>query len=556
MRQRVRELMQQGDGEFAKWFPVHTLWQTLADNFYPMRADFTRERWMSEEFASYLMTGRPALAHRDLSNSLAALLRQKDTQWFSARTRFDEINNDVECRRWLDRASNIQYRVMYAQRANFVRAMKESDQDYSAFGQAVIEIRPNDRYDGLAFATHHLKNCVWFENSEHHIDGLHRKWRPQARQLKQKFPKTIDPKVEKICQDDPFREINCRHIVLPWDDYDYIDAGGRGRRAPFISIHIDIENETILEETPLRVFSYVVPQWARVSNSPIAYSPAAVLALPDARMLQDITLTILEAGQKVVDPPMVGVGEAINGDTNLQAGGVTWTDADYDERTGEVLRPITLNPEGLKFGAEREERISNLIDQSFFLNQIRMPTVTKEMTADETERLYQEFIRQAVPLLEPIETDYSGKVCDVSFETLMDMKAFGPVEDIPRKLSGADIKFEFDSPLQAAKDKMKVGNFQQSVKIIVEAMQIKPEVIDNFDVDKGTRDAVIAQSGADWLIPEKNRDQVRAERAKHQAAQQAAATVGVSADAAQRVAGAVKSAGDAAQTMQQAGIGQ
>ena len=554
MRDRVREIMKQGDGEYAKWYPALTLWQTLAENYHPMRADFTRTRYMSEEFASYLMSGRPALAHRDLSNSLAAMLRQKDTQWFNARTRHDEVNNDPLARRWLDRSSLIQYRIMYAQHSNFVRAMKEADQDYSAFGQAVIEIRPNASYDGLLYTTHHLKDCVWFENSEHQIDTVHRKWNPQARQLQQKFPKSVSSKVNELCKKDPFREIKCRHIVLPWDEYDLSD--GRGRRTPFVSVHIDCENETILEETPLRVMCYVIPQWARVSNSPIAYSPAAVYGLPDARMLQDITLTILEAGQKVVDPPMIGVGEAINGDTNLQAGGVTWTDADYDERTGEVLRPMTLNPEGLKFGAEREQRIEAAIDNAFFLNQIRMPTITKEMTADETERVYQEFIRQAVPLLEPIETEYSGKVCATSFEWLMDMKAFGPPQDIPKILSGADIKFDFDSPLQAAKDKMKVGSFQQALKIIVEAAQVKADVIDNFDVDKGTRDAVMAQAGADWLVPEKERDKKRAKVQAQQQAMNQAAAVAHGADAAQRVAGAVKSAGDAAQTMQQAGIGQ
>jgi hypothetical protein len=553
MTARVRELKQQGDGEFANWHPVHTLWQTLADNFYPMRADFTRERYMSEEFASFLMSGRPALAHRDLSNSLAAMLRQKDTQWFRARTGSDDVNNDVEARRWLDRASDIQYRVMYAQPANFVRTMKETDQDYSAFGQGVIEIRVNRRFDGLVYANHHLKHCVWFENAEHHIDSLHRKWQPEARQLCQMFPKTIDPKVEKLRKDDPFRKVHCRHIVLPWDDYDFAD---KRRKMPFVSIHIDCENETILEETPIQVFPYVVPQWARVSGTAIAYAPSSVYALPDARMLQQITLTILEAGQKVVDPPMIGVGEAINGDTNLQAGGVTWTDADYDERTGEVLRPITLAPDGLRFGAEREDRIEKIIDSAFFLNQIRMPTVTKEMTADETERVYQEFIRQAVPLLEPIETEYSGKVCSTTFDIMMHMKAFGPVEEIPKILSKADIKFDFDSPLQAAKDKLKVGTFQQAIKIVVEAAQVKPDVVDNFDFDKGTRDAVTAQAGADWIIPEKIRDQTRADRAKQAQAAQQTEQLAQGGDAAQKVAGALKSAGDAAATIQGAGIGQ
>ena len=551
---KQRELVQQGDGEFAKWYPWLTLCQTLAENFYPMRADFTRMRYLSEEFASYLMTGRPALAHRDLSNSMAAMLRQKDTQWFRARTISDDVNNDLMARRWLDRASLIQYRVMYAQAANFVRTMKDADQDYAAFGQAVIEIRPNLRYDGLLFADHHLKDCVWFENSEHQIDSLHRKWRPQARQLCQKFPKTVDARVEEVRKKDPFREIECRHIVVPTSDYDYDDR--RGMRAPFISLHIDIENDCVLEEVPIRVFPYVVPQWVRVSNTAIAYSPAAILALPDARMLQDMTLTIQEAGQKVVDPPMIGVGEAINGDTNLQAGGVTWTDADYDERTGEVLRPITLAPEGLTFGAQREDRIEKMIDAAFFLNQIRMPTVTKEMTADETERVYQEFIRQAVPLLEPIETEYSGKVCATTFDTLMEMRAFGPLRDIPKILSNNDIKFDFDSPLQAAKEKLKVGNFQQGMKIIIEAAQVKQDVVDNFDIDGGTRDAFMAQAGADWIVPQDQVDKTRAERAKKQAIAEQTAQVAQAGDAGQRVAGAVKSAGDAQAALQQAGIGQ
>jgi hypothetical protein len=556
MKERARELMKQGDDEFSKWFPAHTLWQTLADNFYPMRADFTRMRYMSEEFASYLMSGRPALAHRDLSNSMAAMLRQQGTQWFHVRTDNEKINNDVMARRWLDQASDIQYRVMYALEANFVRAMKDADGDYSCFGQAVVECRPNARYDGLIFATHHLKDCVWFENSEGSTDMLQRKWKPQARQLRQKFPTTIDTKVEEAAKKDPHRHIHCRHIVLPWDDYDYVDPKGRGRRAPFVSIHIDCENETILEETPLRVFPYRVPQWARVSNSPIAYSPAAILGLPDARMMQEITRTILEAGQKVVDPPMIGVGEAINGDTNLQAGGVTWTDADYDERTGEVLRPITLAPEGLQFGASRESLIAQQIDSAFFLNQIRMPQVTKEMTADETERVYQEFIRQAVPLLEPIQEEESGKICTVAFETIMDMKGFGPPQDIPKVLSNQGIKFEFDSPLQAAKDKLKVGNFQQALKIIVEASQIKNDVVDNFDIDGGARDAVIAQAGADWIVPVKVRDESRAQRAKQQQVAQATEQAGAAGDAGTKIAGALQAAGQASQAIQGAGVGQ
>ena len=77
MKTRVQELLRIGDQLYSKRFPLLTLWQTYAENFYPVRADFTRVRYISEEFASYLMTGRPILAHRELSNALSSILRPR-----------------------------------------------------------------------------------------------------------------------------------------------------------------------------------------------------------------------------------------------------------------------------------------------------------------------------------------------------------------------------------------------------------------------------------------------------------------------------------------------
>ncbi|MTV47254.1 portal protein, partial [Streptococcus pneumoniae] len=81
-------------------------------------------------------------------------------------------------------------------------------------------------------------------------------------------------------------------------------------------------------------------------GSQYAHSPAVVAALPDARLLQQITAVILEAGEKAITPPMVGVQEAIRGDVAVYAGGITWVDAEYDERLGEVLRPMTSDKSG------------------------------------------------------------------------------------------------------------------------------------------------------------------------------------------------------------------
>ena len=56
------------------------------------------------------------------------------------------------------------------------------------------------------------------------------------------------------------------------------------------------------------------------------------------------------------DAPMIAVGEAINGGVNIYAGGITQADADYDERTGEVLRSLTTDFQGIQYGAHQEEQ--------------------------------------------------------------------------------------------------------------------------------------------------------------------------------------------------------
>jgi hypothetical protein len=103
MRQRVQDIVRVGDALFGKRYPIMSLWQTIAENFHVMRADFTRARYFSEEFGSYLMTGRPARCHRDLKNAFSSMLRRD--QWFHAKTDSETVNEDRDAKIWLDWAS-------------------------------------------------------------------------------------------------------------------------------------------------------------------------------------------------------------------------------------------------------------------------------------------------------------------------------------------------------------------------------------------------------------------------------------------------------------------
>ena len=47
-----------------------------------------------------------------------------------------------------------------------------------------------------------------------------------------------------------------------------------------------------------------------------------------------MTLTLLEAGEKVVNPPLVATEQVVRSDVAIFAGGITWIDAEHDDRLG------------------------------------------------------------------------------------------------------------------------------------------------------------------------------------------------------------------------------
>ncbi len=137
-------------------------------------------------------------------------------------------------------------------------------------------------------------------------------------------------------------------------------------------------------------------------------------------------------------------------------GGITWADAEYDERLGEVLRPMKLDTSGIPMGFDMRNDIKEMISQAFYLNKIGMPPVDRsQMTAYEVGQRVQEYIRNALPLFEPMEMDYNGAVCDRTFEVMLRNGGFGRVEDMPQTLRGKDIRFKFESPLHQAIEKQK-----------------------------------------------------------------------------------------------------
>jgi hypothetical protein len=501
----AEELLHLGQKVFKGRASLLNLWQNIALHFYPERADFTSQRSLGTEFGIDLMSSYPVMVRRDLGDSISSMLRPTSKEWFHQRTRDDWDKVDVDTRSWLEKADKRMRQAMYHNSSNFVRATKEGDHDFASFGQAVIQITLNRLQNGLLYRCWHLRDVAWMEGESGKIDTVFRVWRPSARMLAQTFKaEALHRNAKEKLDKDPYAEIEVWHVVIPRENV----RPGKNTTKPFTSYYVDVENKHIIEEVGLLEQEYVIPRWRTVSGSQYAVSPATCVAIPDARMLQSMIGTLMEAGEKAVNPPIVADKQVFRGNFSAYAGGLTWADMG-DGRIGDHYQLLPVDKNGIPLGRDMAADVRASLLEAFYINKLNLPPPDGNMTAFEVGQRVQEYIRQAMPLFEPLEYEYNASVCDRTFNIMLRVGAFGPLNDIPEALQGTDTQFTFESPLHDAIERGKMQQFSQARQIVLEALEVDPSTRHVMDFDAAVRDALLGGgTPAGWLRSTKDAAQM------------------------------------------------
>lgn len=483
MKLTVADLKSVVDQSFKTHSVVKSLWQTLSEHFYPERADFTVTHNVGQELADNLVDSYPILVRRDLGNSLSAMLR--DGNWFDVTI---NGNPDHSGAMWLQWATQRLRQLIKDRVSNFIRATKEGDHDYVTFGNAVLSVEVNRKMDGLLYRCWHLRDCAWWDDENGQVGGVVRKWKPTRRQLVDFFGKDkVHPDIVKDLHNNNFKMVDIVHLNIPSRMYgdEEIEA-----RFPWVSIYLDVENEHLIEVVGQRSRQYVVPRFHTIPGSPYAYSPATVVGLPDARCLQAMTHTLLEAGERYARPPIIATQKVVRGDVDLAPDGITWVDKEYDEKLGAALRPLSQDRGGFPIGLEMRNNIVEILSSAFYRDKLTiLPDVNRDVTAYEYSERMKQYRRENLPLFSPIESEYNGQLCELSFDLAMDAGFLGSPYDIPESLRGGDVVFKFQSPLTVSEEEEKITRFSIINKMLGEAVAYDPNIGMNIDFDEALRDA-------------------------------------------------------------------
>lgn len=488
--------------------PWESHWQELGELFLPRRADFTRKSAPGQKRTESQFDGVPVQAARGLAASLDGLLKPKTQRWFSLRATDPEINEVEEVGLWLQEVEDRMYTAIYDPDARFLQRSNEVDLDLVVFGTGVLFIGERVGTGRLSFRSHHLRDVCVAENADGDIDTIFRQFTLSARQAAQRWGEESLGKAtrEALRENKPDEPFDFLHVVTPRKDR---DRTKRNRiNLPFMSVFIDVKSEHRITEGGFHEFPYVVPRWDTATDEIYGRSPAMV-ALPDAHTLNQIGKTLLRAGHKVVDPPLLAPDDGVQSVPRTWPGGITYYDADLLARTGGRPPLFPLNTgANLPVGREMQNDVREQVWGAFFRNVLQLPVAGPQMTATEIIERRAEFMRVIGPTFGRLEADYTGPMVERVFNVMKRAGMLPAPPDILAATSG--VRFEYASPITKAQQQIEAASLQKTVQDLQAVISSDPTALQNFDSDRIVRDVAEANGlPRRWLKPT---DQVAAVR--------------------------------------------
>jgi len=477
-----------------------THWQEVADFMQPRKADVTKTRSKGDKRTERIFDSSPLQAVELLAASLHGMLTNPSTPWFSLRYKDQVLDQDDEAKLWLEGVTETMYTAF--NRSNFQQEIFELYHDLITFGTAAMFIE-EDQTDLLKFSTRHINEIYITENDKGRIDTVYRKFKITLRAAAQQFGTNLSEEAKTKVEKDPFDDIEILHAVYPRIEFDPTKKDKENME--FESVYLEYKNGNELSVGGFVEFPFVVPRYLKASHEIYGRSPA-MTALPDVKMLNEMSKTTIKAAQKQVDPPLLVPDDGFLLPVRTVPGGLNF----YRSGTRDRIEPLNIganNPLGLNM----EEQRRNSIREVFYVNQLMLQQ-GPQMTATEVIQRNEEKMRLLGPVLGRLQSELLKPMIDRCFAILLRNNQFAQA---PEFLSGQDIEIEYVSPLAKAQKSTELSSITRAIEILGSLSNVAP-VFDYINFD------ALVKHVADLVgVPQKVlklQSQVNAER--EQAAQQ------------------------------------
>jgi hypothetical protein len=428
-----------------------THYQELGDYMLPRKADIVKKRSRGEKRMELIYDGTALQAVDLLSASLHGMLTSGASPWFHLDVKDTELNRDDEVREWLQDTS-----------MRMMRAFNQSN-----FGCMFVEMDKSK----LRCSTRHISEFYVQEDQYGIVDTVFRKYHITAVSAVQRFGiDGVSDYIKKVYEKTPDEQVEILHCVTPRIERDIRKADNKNM--PFMSVYICMQTKMVMAEGGFEELPYVVPRFLKATGEVMGRSPAMV-ALPDVKMLNLMSKTIIQAAQKMIDPPLLVPDDGFLLPIRTQPGGLNF----YRAGSRDTITPLNTGA-NIPIGLSMEDQRRQAIRSAFYVDQLLVGG-SPNMTATEVIQRQEERMRVIGPVLGRLMNEMLRPLIDRVFALMLraDMLA-----QPPEILQGQDVDIEYVSPLARAQKSSSLNNTLKALEVLMPLSQALP-VGDHIDPD-------------------------------------------------------------------------
>jgi len=455
-------------------------WDDLSRVLLSTRQGFTQTMSDGNSRVDDVFDGTPMQAARSLANTVGAMIRPEGQTLAEIRAEDDSLNQQGEVQDWMGRSTEILDSHIRNPLARFRQATGEVDLDLVVMGTGILYAGLAQSQQNLIFQSVHLKDGFPMFDDEGNPHGLYRTkkmfiWQAEIKFGRNKLSKEVQEKIANNNSDDKID-------LLYWvgnRENQILDNPIFSKDFPIEEIWMETQSKHIIHEGGFHEFPFVIPRWDTSSGEEYGRSPG-MIALPDSNTLQAMGETILVAGQRLADPPIMAPNDGAFQEVMTYPGGISYYDVETAASVGGNPFFPMISGNNLPVTRDMQTDIRNQVSSAFFRNILNLPQGGPQMTATEIIQRKDEFIREVGPVFGRFQTDYNEPMVDRAFRLLFRENAFG---EVPEILSGQNIKFQFDLPVDKIKKQVQSAAASEWAMQVMQMAQVSPEAKHLVNVD-------------------------------------------------------------------------
>lgn len=535
-------------------FEAH--WRELGDHILPRRTRFfVQDRNRGERRSRKIIDSTAPLAVRNLSAGMMGGITSPARPWFKLATPDPALNELGPVKEWLDEVAR-RMRTVFL-RSNLYQGLPILYRDLATFGTGAVFLEEDFENVIRAFPLP-LGSYMIANNDRLQVRTLIREFAMTVNQLVQKFGVFNDK--GRVTNWEIFSEhvfnlyeadnreiwIDVVHVVTANSDFDASKVASRFKK--FISVYyergtssdntanrVTFDDDRVLRERGYDQFPVLAGRWETTGEDVYGTNCPGMTSLGDIKQLQLGERRLMQAIEKMVNPPMKGPSHLRSVTASILPGQITYT----DEREGQGgFRPVHEVDPRIREMEQKQEQVRNRIQRSFFEDLFLMFATTdrREITATEVIEKQAEKLLALGAVLEQLNQDVLDPLIDITFDFMFRQ---GEIPEAPPELQGVRLKVEYISIMAQAQKMVGLSSIERLTAFVGQIAVAKPDVMDKLDLEQMIDEyADIVGVPPNVVRSDDEVAEMRAERAKAQQAAQTAELVTQAAGAAKDLAAA------------------